>query len=506
MKGLYFLVFVLTVTQGFAQKEANVWITGNDYGLDFNYGRFRVFDREAYGTNLAAATSVSICDKVTGELLFYSDGSNVWDRNFRIMPNGEGIISGRLFGQHALIVPVPDAASRYYLFTAKRVDGDSDNGLYYTVIDMSLNGGSGDVIPETKNTLIFPDALEALTGTIHDNGRDFWLLTHEDGTDRFVVFPITAQGVGEPVFHAFGPVYDAYRYGGVAQISPDRTLMVFNLNVSANVSGPGNETSPLEVYDFDANTGEIGNRRVLGEFPSIMSLLFSPDNSKLYMGSYHWEEPALFGLLWQFDLSAGSLDEIIRSLDGRMWGYKPPGITDTVPLPSYKLQLAPDGRLYNGAMPRQLNGNGVMQRILFYLDRPNAPLAEAGPKFRYLDSPNNSNLPNPDVFERSFPNFMQYYFNGLELMDIVTPDECAGIVLTVYPNPSEDFVFIKSSIENCLFPAYLRIYNASGQFLQEARVLSEPFPQIDLSTYSSGVYFLVIETFNRTEVKKVIKR
>ena len=73
--------------QGFAQKEANVWITGDDYGLDFNYGRFRVFDREAFGSNVAA-TSVSISDKKTGELLFYSDGANVWDKNFNIMPNG----------------------------------------------------------------------------------------------------------------------------------------------------------------------------------------------------------------------------------------------------------------------------------------------------------------------------------------------------------------------------------------------------------------------------------
>ena len=509
MKNLFFLIFIFAITQGFAQKEANVWITGDDYGLDFNYGRLRVFDREAFGSNVAA-TSVSISDKKTGELLFYSDGANVWDKNFNIMPNGGGIISGRLFGQHALIVPMPATPDRYYLFTAKRVDGDNDNGLYYTVIDMSLNAGSGDVIPETKNTLIFPDALEVLTGTVHDNGRDFWLLTHEDGTDRFAVFLITAQGVGEPAFHAFGPVYDAYRYGGVAQISPDRSMMAFNINVDRNLSGQANnETSPLEVYDFDANTGEISNRRVLGDFPSIMTLLFSPDNTKLYMGSYSWGEPVLFGLLWQFDLSAGSIDEIIQSQDTIKWGFRPIGLPDTdpVPLPSFKLQLGPDGRLYNGAMGIQRNENRIMQRVLFYLDRPNATLEEADPKFRYLDSPNNRNL-RTDGFEveQSFPNFMQYYFNGLEPVDNVTPDECAGIVLTVYPNPSEDFLFVESSIENCLFPAHIGIYNASGQLLQETRVFREPFPKIDLRTYPSGVYFLIIETFNRTEVKKVIKK
>jgi len=439
--------------------------------------------------------------------MFYSDGSNVWDRNFCIMPNGRDLIGGRLFGQHALIVPMPGSSDRYYLFTLQRFE--EDYGLYYTVIDMSLNGGLGDVVPGTKNTMLLSNPLEVLTGTIHDNGRDFWLLTHEDGTDRFVVYPITAQGIMPPVFYPFGPAYDGSTYGGMIQISPDRSMMAFNISISQNIDGQVNESSPLEWYDFDPSTGEISNRRVLGEFPSIFTLLFSPDNSKLYFGSYSSPKPALYDLLWQYDLSAGSLDEIIQSLDSTTWGFKTSDRFSTpVPLPSFKLQLAPDGRLYNGAMPRYPNGNRVIHRILFYLDRPNAPLRNAEPKFRFLDSPNNTNLRTDGYgFEQAFPNFMQYYFNGLEPIDnSLTPGECAGIVLTVYPNPSEDFVSIKSSIDNCLFPANIKIYTASGQFLQEASIFSEPFPQIDIRTYPSGVYFLIIETFNRTEVKKLIKR
>ncbi|MFD2033397.1 T9SS type A sorting domain-containing protein [Belliella marina] len=507
MKGLYLLVFLFAITESVAQKEANVWITGNDFGIDFNHNRFRVFNREAYGPNLAAATSVSICNKETGDLLFYSDGNNVWDRNFRMMPNGRGLISGRLFGQHALIIPMPGTPDKYYLFTLKRLE-EEDDGLYYTVIDMSLNGGLGDVVPETRNTMLLTNPLEVLTGTIHENGRDFWVLTHEDDTDRFVVFPITSQGVGQPILQAFGLSYDDYKYGGMAQFSPDRSMLAFNINISRNSIPSVNEYSPLELYDFNAETGDLSNRRVLGNSPNIQSILFSPDNSKLYMGSYNLEEPALYDLLWQYDLSANSLEDIIKSLDNITWGYKlNDSFSTPAPLPSFKMQLGPDGRLYNGAMPRNFTETRDLQRMIFYLDNPNDPLDRVITKSRYLDSSNNRNQPNSGVFEQSFPNFMQYHFNGLDPIDnSTTQEDCAEITLTIYPNPSEDFVSIKGSIANCLFPAYIKIYNASGQFLQEVEVFNEPFPQIDIRTYPTGVYFLNIETFNRIEVKKVIKK
>ncbi len=508
-----FMLVLLVAIPCLAQKEANVWMVGDDFGFDFNHGRFQVFDRSIFDSTVAA-TSASICNKETGELLFYSDGENVYDKNFNIMPNGRGIISGRLWGQHTLIIPVPNERDKYYLFTALSLAERSENGLYYTVIDITLNGGLGDVVAETKNTLIFAEAIEALTGTIHNNGTDFWLVTHERGTDRFVIFPISNEGVGEPSFYSYGPIYDLFPTSirhGMIQISPDRTMLAFNMNISENRVGQRNEASPLELYDFDASTGAISKRRVLGEYPNVMTVLFSPDNSKLYMGSYNWESrseaPPLYGLLWQFDLSAGSLDEIIQSQDSIKWGFNPLGILDTVPLPSFKLQLGPDGRLYNGAMGIQQNENRVMQRVLFYLESPNAPLRNTKPDFVYLDSPNNKNLrTDPYHFEQSFPNFMQYYFNGLEpKQPIITPEECRNIEILVYPNPTEDFIRLEGSIENCLYPVQITIYNALGQLLRKIEVINEPFPEIDLSTYASGVYFTVIETFNRVEVKRIIK-
>ncbi|MFW5761394.1 MAG: T9SS type A sorting domain-containing protein [Cyclobacteriaceae bacterium] len=494
-------IIAFTVIQATAQKEANVWITGDNYGFDFNYGRFRVFDRNPLSRN--GATTASICDKETGELLFYSDGNTVYDKNFNIMPNGKGIISGSLFGQQdALIMPAPGQTNKYYLFTVSSVEGARENGLYYTLIDLSLNGGRGDVVTETKNTLIFADASEAITGTIHDNGKDFWLATHERGSDRFVIFPVTDRGVEDPAFYSFGPIYTSFPGGGSdgsIQISPDRTLLTFNMNQDDTVS-------PVELYDFDAGTGAISNRRELGEYSQVSTLIFSPDNSKLYMGSYNWESwPPLYGYLFQYDLTAGSIDTIINSRDSIRWQPRPTTFPIEVPVPSYNLQIGPDGRLYNGYITTTINENlNAEQRLLFLINEPNAILKYSYPSYIFIDYFKTNHW---DDNEQSFPNFMQYYFNGLEPDDpIIMPKDCKDINFVIYPNPTDDDISIMSNkMDNCLYPVKIIVYNAQGKKLQAYDLPVGPLPVIDLVNYGAGIYLVKLQSFNQTIVKKIIK-
>ncbi|PGH39862.1 MAG: hypothetical protein CRN43_06530 [Candidatus Nephrothrix sp. EaCA] len=500
----------------FSPKEANVWIAGDNYRFDFNNGKFQTSDRKDYGTNVIS-TSVSICDKESGDLRFYSDGKNVWNKNFNIMPNGDGLISGDGFGQHALIVPMPGNKEKYFLFTVKCQANAHDNGLYCHVVDMSLDGGMGDVAPGAKNTLLLADAAEALTATLHANGNDFWLVAHENGTNRFVVFPIAYQGVGTPAFFAIGATYERFPKGaakGSIIISPDRAKLAFNLNTHQDIVRKEDENSPLEIYDFGPKTGVISNRLALAQLSNIQTLIFSPDNTKLYAGCYDNTPSQDYGLL-QFDLSAGTPEKIVNSRSYLKWPYKP--IADIEPMPSFKLQLGPDGRLYSGAMGGKQNG--INQRVLFYLEQPNLPLKDAKPGFRYLDSPNNKNI-SPDGYkpEQSFPNFMQYYFCGLESAELKPATAvavAAGIkeedmklkeTVTVFPNPAEELLSIGGSSEKYLFPACIKIYSAEGKLLQEQEVQSPPFPKIDIRAFKAGVYILNIQNQNGVSSVKVIKR
>src|SRR6185295_10516236 len=82
--------------------------------------------------------SASIADE-NGDLLFYTDGLSVWNKNHQIMPNGSGMLGNPSSTQSALIIPVPSSDSLYYIFVC---DGGT---AHYSQLDMTLNGGLGDL-------------------------------------------------------------------------------------------------------------------------------------------------------------------------------------------------------------------------------------------------------------------------------------------------------------------------------------------------------------------------
>ena len=61
---------------------------------------------------------------------------------------------------------------------------------------MRRNNELGDVVPETKNRRLATGLTEKLTTVRHSNGHDYWVLYHEWLSNAFVVYPVTAAGVG----------------------------------------------------------------------------------------------------------------------------------------------------------------------------------------------------------------------------------------------------------------------------------------------------------------------
>ena len=58
--------------------------------------------------------SSSISDS-NGQLLFYTDGVTVWDKNNAVMQNGTGLMGNGSSTQSALIVPC--TCDKYFIFT-----------------------------------------------------------------------------------------------------------------------------------------------------------------------------------------------------------------------------------------------------------------------------------------------------------------------------------------------------------------------------------------------------
>jgi hypothetical protein len=158
-----FLLFIaiLVATTSFAQKEAAIWYFGEKAGLDFNSGSPVSITNGKIITNEGCA---SISDK-NGNILFYTDGSIVYNKSHLAMPNGNGLLGHKSSTQSAIIVPKPNNPYVYYIFTVDQplpdnVDdnllNDEDppnNGLNYSEVDLRLDNGLGD-IPTNKKTYI----------------------------------------------------------------------------------------------------------------------------------------------------------------------------------------------------------------------------------------------------------------------------------------------------------------------------------------------------------------
>lgn len=125
----------------------NNWYFGNYAGLVFNLMPTAL-------TNSAMKSfegCATISDKSSGQLLFYTNGERIWNRNHQLFADS-------LFGhmsstQSSIIIPKPDSADIYYVFTNDAIEDTLKNGFRYTIVDISLNGGLGAVRPGYLNKL-----------------------------------------------------------------------------------------------------------------------------------------------------------------------------------------------------------------------------------------------------------------------------------------------------------------------------------------------------------------
>lgn len=260
--------------------------------IDFTSGSPVIGTSPISNTSLEATSTIS---DANGNLLFYSDGLSVWNRNGVVMPNGSGLMCHPSSTQCVLITPYPGNPNLYYIFTTGAIENSYAGGLRYSVVDMTLNAGLGDVTA-TKNVLLMASLGEKITATWHSNGTDIWLGTHSTSGNTFYAFHITPTGIiTTPVTSNIGIACDMGL--GVMRFSHDGTHM-------AAISLTNAPPRYVVYANFNATTGVYFNPMNLALSSSTWeqpySLEFSMDNSKLYSSLVN------FGQVYQWDLTAGS--------------------------------------------------------------------------------------------------------------------------------------------------------------------------------------------------------
>lgn len=458
------LFFLLLSINAFAQNYGTVWHFGNNAGMSF--ANCTPFLLET-GSNSGFEGCSSISDN-NGQLLFYTNSDNVWDRQNNIMPNSPLVSSSGTLSQ-VLIIPRPGNVNRYFVFTTM-IQAQASLSLQYHEIDMTLNNGLGDVLNK-NNVLSNVTVTEQVAATWHSNGTDIWVMTHEYGTNAFMAFLVTASGVSStPVISAVGPAHVAcisnMNARGQIKFSPDGTKLAFNANGVAS----NNATNLLALFDFNAATGAVSNPLALPFSRGEFGLSFSPDNSKLYGTT--WKAFGFtqndYDYLYQFDLSSGNPTTIAASRQV---------IDSTALTTGYgDLKIGPDGRIY--VARNSSNYLGVIQN-------PNL----AGSSCNYIS---NGFLLGAATCRYGLNNYIEY-------QNYCTPNginEMATQEALLFPNPAADEIHI-------LLPAALKgeftisLMDINGKQVHQQSGRNESDVLIRCDALPAGMYFYRIEAEHR---------
>ena len=324
MRPLFFFLLALAslAEPAVAQRPTDFWYFGRQAGLSFASGAPTSLLDGAMTTYEGCATATT----KRGELLFYTDGQTVWNRQHQPMPNGKRLMGSGSSTQSALVVPDPGSGNIFYVFTVAPQGGA--DGLRYSVVDMTRDNGLGDV-PRANLLLVTPVA-EKLAAVRHPNGRDVWVVAHRWNSNAFVAYLVTADGVAaKPVMSNVGslnagPGRNAI---GALKFSPDGTRLAAAI---------WRETNRFEVYDFNRTTGQVSNVRSFGPYPEAYGVEFSPDGRLLYgtcngfTGTAQAQAKASETQVWQFNLATKAATQVGHSSNHKIG----------------ELQRGPDGKIY----------------------------------------------------------------------------------------------------------------------------------------------------------------
>jgi hypothetical protein len=292
------------------------------------------------------ATQGNISDQ-NGNLMITSNGCWVANANGDTMLNGADLNPGpftsnwcdQSFGlplPHGnIILPYPGDSSKYILFHQTANQNLISNELFYSIIDMNLDGGLGGVILKNQFA-IHHDIGWGISACKHANGRDWWIVALKNNSNKIYKILLTPAGIDSFTIQTLH-VPIAYNNACQPTFSPDGTKFAY----SYGYGGP-NPFHDVRLFHFDRCTGNFSDTMYIpfyNDGSTGFGLSFSSDSKYLYHCS--------FQKIYQINTDTTSIDTVAIN-DGYYSPY-PPFQTDF-----WTMYLAANGKIYISS------GNGVI--------------------------------------------------------------------------------------------------------------------------------------------------
>lgn len=496
-KILIFILLVLSSTKS-SMGQDNLWLYGSDsfspysqFGgssIDFISGSAIVLQHPRQMNFLM--TNANISDS-QGNLLFYTNGISIQNSDDNTMLNGDSLSpgvytslwqqTGLNMPQAALILPSPADSNLFFVFH-ETLDPDTIFGsgpalplnLFYSVVDMRLDGGKGAVV--LKNQVLLSDSLfiGGLTAVRHGNGKEWWILVRKYNSESFYKILLNDQGgfnVYSDSVSGLPHSMDQNQNAGQCVFSPDGSKYAFYI-----------ASYGLGILDFDRCSGEFKNFKYLPRIDTMWcgGVAFSPNSKLLYVSS------SLY--LYQLDLSNSSSTPVFDTIAVYDNFYDSlPNSTTTF----FLGQLALDGKIYINSWA------GV--RYLSVINNPDS----VGLSCNFtqhsfsLQTYNSFTIPN-------HPNFRLGALSG-SICDSINAVETilSDFDGEISPNPSNESLHLKFH-EN-FAKVNLKIFSTEGKSVfVPVEKISDGF-KLNISSLQNGLYLISVVSESGTKVFKFIK-
>lgn len=477
MRIIFSLLSVFFLGTFFAKAQqgyGNQWIFGafddspNPSGTTLNFNDDTLKIEPIYKPLDLEGSCAIMCDSA-GKLLFYSNGCYIANATHQVMVNGDSIGKGKLetsfcntggnpMIQGMIALPKPGSDHLYYLFYTDIDDPYfmqpffplAPETLYYSVIDMTMENGLGEVIEKNKTILQDTFALSMMQANIHANGKDWWIVMPKSNSNCYWTLLLTNNGIDTVFMQCLGTPWIDNDPQGQAVFSPNSKKYVrFNF------------FHGLNIFDFDNTTGLFSDPLYIG---------FGQDtfyfNGAAFSSNSRFIFASCYNKIWQFDTWASDISNS-RLLIGEL--NTPPGIQEKTRF--NQARLAPDGKIY-------ISGR-ISNRHLHVINKPNCYGLECDLQQYAIElaARNSNTMPN-------MPHYKQWNESDTcETVSSINSIPYSQRSIRIYPNPANQYVILEG-LEN---GDEVQLFDISGKVAKQAMLKTS---QLDISDLLPGFYLL----------------
>lgn len=556
MKKIVYVFVLISFLSFYAQDENANWIFAKNSKLKFTNNLANLSNS---GQLISTEDEVASISDEVGNLLFYTDGKSVWDKNNNIMQNGNNSLAHTTLANYiynpkepVTILPIPNS-NKYYIFTEKVTLYDVALGFwsnyYFSIVDMDQNNGLGS-ITSLNNLLISSFDIDSsgyikhhnVSTAMHSDGLSYWLILKPN--QNFYTFHITDTILQSNPSYITSSI-NCNQLQAKTSCSGSSSSE-YSLKSSPDSSKLGLVASPnscfvdsyLNVYDFNNSSGLISNCNTSYHEPSLVSLEFSADSNFIYVLRNNFNQELLV-----FDIS--NILDIHKKFT--LISTNP----NQIPLGN-SIQRGIDNKIYFL--------NKFSTEYLWEVSNPNNPLTTSVSETNYFNANNFGSFPRLIPFDSCTKTFYTdvvfdnitfsksveddiYSSNYIKNSSDIAYDAGSKIVLEpgfrvesgslfngfiggcsntsakvatgkkvkqnklietiIYPNPTQG-IFTVSTIN--LITNY-KIIDQLGKVISAKNNINKKNLKIDIKNYPKGIYYLsLLLEDGKFETRKILKK